>query len=177
MQCTNNLKQLALAAANYTNAVGCLPSGTFIQRIFDPPQLGRPEFPSFSPFVRFLPYLEQPALFDAANFLVNGFEPSNTTVHGTGLAGLWCPSDPVVSRIVPFPDYWIEWYQIGPTKFAKTSYACSAGPWDFNSNDSLDATIVGQNLGVLYQQSAVAPAAIRDGMSQTLIFAEHGHGL
>jgi prepilin-type N-terminal cleavage/methylation domain-containing protein len=33
MQCASNLKQLALAAHNYINAVGCLPQGVVISRV------------------------------------------------------------------------------------------------------------------------------------------------
>src|SRR5947209_6439300 len=45
MQCTNNLKQIALAAHNYDNANGALPPGIGIQ--------------NEGPLPRLLPYLEQ----------------------------------------------------------------------------------------------------------------------
>src|SRR3954468_3238763 len=63
MQCTNNLKQLALAAHNYINANGCLPQGVAISRVLIPPDWG-PRF-SAAPSPPLLPYLEQPSLFNA----------------------------------------------------------------------------------------------------------------
>jgi prepilin-type N-terminal cleavage/methylation domain-containing protein len=67
IQCTNNLKQLALAAVSYTEAVGCLPQGVaYVDRIAVRPDRVGP-FASSSPFVALLPYLEQRALFNAVN--------------------------------------------------------------------------------------------------------------
>ena len=41
IQCTNNLKQLALAAANYENANGCFPAGSTVERTESPGALRR----------------------------------------------------------------------------------------------------------------------------------------
>jgi prepilin-type N-terminal cleavage/methylation domain-containing protein/prepilin-type processing-associated H-X9-DG protein len=54
MSCTNNLKQLALAAHNYQDAYGLLPPG------FD--------FQGVGPLVRLLPYLEQDSQFKLFSF-------------------------------------------------------------------------------------------------------------
>ena len=120
--------RLALAAANYMDTVGCLPQGTMIQRIVGHPELGHPENASFGHFVALLPYLEQQPLFDATNFLVNGYEPSNSSVHATGLAVLWCPSDPTVSQSVTITNPDAVW-TLPVQSSALTSYAGSCGPW------------------------------------------------
>src|SRR5215831_12249433 len=67
MQCTNNLKQLALAAHNYVNANGCLPMGYYLARIASHDEWGHPLNATAGVFVPLLPYLEQPALFAATN--------------------------------------------------------------------------------------------------------------
>ena len=122
MQCTNNLKQLALAAHNYINAVGCLPQGVAINRVLVHPDWGT-RF-SAGPFPPLLPYLEQQSLFSAVNFDAHIQEPINSTVVATGIAPLWCPSDPVVSRSQVIAD-WID----GPKVIHYTSYSGNQGPW------------------------------------------------
>ena len=84
-QCSNNLKQLALAAANYETAVGCFPPANLPACVF----------------VGMLPYYEQGALFNSYNSAVfNPRDASNLTVAGVGLSTLWCPSDPFAQNSV-----------------------------------------------------------------------------
>src|SRR5215216_3225587 len=63
-QCVNNLKQIGLAVANYTDVNGCLPptairqaTGTFTN--------------NFSMKVRILAYIEQGAMYNAVNMAAN----------------------------------------------------------------------------------------------------------
>src|SRR5277367_6798852 len=56
-QCTNNLKQLGLAAANYESSTGCFPGDSYTGTLFNAPAY--PMHPEgFSAFVRMLPYFE-----------------------------------------------------------------------------------------------------------------------
>ena len=52
-----------------------------------------------SALVALLPYMEQVPLANAYNFSLALFLPDNYTIHGTGLTGLWCPSDAQVPKI------------------------------------------------------------------------------
>lgn len=170
MQCRNNLKQLALAAHNYTDTVGCLPPGMTMGYSTVPGWL--PLSYSFGAYASLLPYLEQRPLYNSVNFLVNTFDRPNSTVHATGIATLWCPSDPVVSQsqtIATWPD--------GPKVFTYTSYAGSSGPWNIHGAPAPSSAALDQNLGLFYQLSAVRFGRITDGLSQTIVFGEKAHGL
>src|SRR5262245_1554895 len=149
IQCTNNLKQLALAAASYTQAVGCLPQGVAgVDRIAVRPDWVGP-FVSSSPFVALLPYLEQGALFNAVNYDGYMLEPMDATVCATSLSVLCCPSDPTVSQRQTLADY--DWGD-GPWTFAYTSYAGNHGPWSLE-NFRADQRLLGQNPGVFHSRS------------------------
>jgi prepilin-type N-terminal cleavage/methylation domain-containing protein/prepilin-type processing-associated H-X9-DG protein len=173
IQCTNNLKQLALAAASYTEAVGCLPQGAaYVDRVAVRPDWVGP-FVSSSPFVALLPDLEQRALFNAVNYDGYMLEPMTATVCATGLSVLCCPSDPTVSQRQTLADY--DWGD-GPWTFAYTSYAGNHGPWTVETRLP-DQRLLGQNPGVFHSRSAIRPAQVTDGLSQTIVFGERAHGL
>ena len=89
-QCVNNLKQLALAAANYESANGTLPTGTYwTRKLSDPTQF------TYGPsvFVNMMSYMEQTQGFNAYNFSLGWEAPMNSTIAGLGISSLWCPSD------------------------------------------------------------------------------------
>ena len=95
-QCTNNLKQLGLAAQNYLSANTTFPIGCPIQ--WDP--YYGVYFESQSVFVSMLGQFEQQPLYNAMNFSINVQNAANQTIYLTGLSTLWCPSDPTISRTV-----------------------------------------------------------------------------
>src|SRR5262249_35587733 len=130
MQCTNNLKQIALALHNYAEAIGTLPMGGLDQRdANDPATL----FPfSVSLFVATLPQLEQQAIFNAVNFNVHLMNAANATVMGSSLAVLWCPSDARIPEgaTVPQSDTDLD---LAGKRIHFTSYAGNDPLFPYNS--------------------------------------------
>ena len=100
IQCTNNLKQLALAVHGYADLWATLPRGGYLQAISAGSGLSDPDgdhYLSGGVFPSLLPYLEQKPLYDAMNFSVNIFTAINATISAAGVSTLWCPSDSGVS--------------------------------------------------------------------------------
>jgi prepilin-type N-terminal cleavage/methylation domain-containing protein/prepilin-type processing-associated H-X9-DG protein len=185
-QCVNDLKQLGLALANYEISNGSYPLGGAAQ-IDSNGAIGS----AASPFVALLPYLEQAPLFNAYNASLaatSGFE--NTTVTGTGLAALVCPSDTLTvadSYAAPASSTYY------PSVNRFTSYAPS---WGFLTGTFDGCAICFQNnSAVLSQFNGVLPpngngrfppylsrqtvrlSDITDGTSNTISFGEHAHGV
>jgi prepilin-type N-terminal cleavage/methylation domain-containing protein/prepilin-type processing-associated H-X9-DG protein len=181
-QCTNNLKQLGLAAANYESAYGAYPMGSHFQVY---PPYGGIYTESQSSFVGMLGQLEQQSLFNAVNFSMNIYMSCNGTVFATGLSALWCPSDPNIQRTFiggVGSDVATE-----PVRF--TSYAGCTGTWDpepafygaYTTPPKLPesvpqvATIIASMNGMFAYQKSVKIAEVTDGLSNTILFAERSN--
>jgi prepilin-type N-terminal cleavage/methylation domain-containing protein/prepilin-type processing-associated H-X9-DG protein len=85
--CSNNLKQLGLAAHNYQGIWDVLPS----QCVYLAPTCAGGWTQSWA--LQLLPGLEQNAAFNAQNFDYGPDQPQNTTTGVTQLGVLLCPSD------------------------------------------------------------------------------------
>jgi len=182
-QCTNNLKQLALAVNNYVSSTETLPIGIQWQR-FDG---GCGISTSVSIYPAVFNFMEQTQAYNATNFSVNMFLTQNYTVHGIGISSLWCPSDPDVSRIQTLTD--VDFNGV-PTPMAYTSYAGNAGTWTQTavppngtfpgcnySGGSLWGSKIGNMNGLIYMGSNVRLADIRDGTSNTFLFTERSQSM
>ena len=173
-QCTNNLKQLALAALNYESAVGTLPPGGFTRPAAWPGSTW-----NFGVLVSMLPHLEQPAVFNAVNFDWNVYAGTNVTIAGIGLSAFWCPSDAAISVLTPadptkYPDA-----PAGDWKQAYSSYGGLVGAWSLRLHiDNKTFALRKANMtGVIYAHSSTRLSEITDGTSNTVMFGEHLHGL
>jgi prepilin-type N-terminal cleavage/methylation domain-containing protein/prepilin-type processing-associated H-X9-DG protein len=207
MQCSNNLKQLALATINYENVNATFPMAFHWQ--FCPPGapncFGGPPSAgnSFGPMVALLPFYEQSSLFNAWNTqLPMGTDP-NATVSGTGVNTLWCPSDGSISgeRWVSPPGYG---YNNLPYPACYSNYRGNWGYWtgsivgkdEAGTADTPHRTAaINQFNGVFVTNGygsageAAAPsrrgatrapvrmAQVTDGTSNTACFSEIAHGL
>ena len=94
IQCTNNLKQLGLALANYESSVGALPpAGESSNYTTTPPQNQFVDG-AYSVFPRILSYLEGGNTFNAFNFSLdyNDLSGANYTAASQVINGFICPS-------------------------------------------------------------------------------------
>jgi len=97
-QCTNNLKQLGLAAQNYHSTHGVFPGGYGSRTTTDLTLRGT--WGSWSAQALMLGFLEQTPLYNACNFSVitkdNGSgAPANWTILNTRIESFLCPSSPL----------------------------------------------------------------------------------
>ena len=144
-QCTNNLKQIALAMHNYLDSRGALPAAQYLSS-------------SFSSLTMALPQMEQSTVYAALNCDLTYDNPANSTVMFTTVSSFLCPSD-FQNRM--------------PSRGAATNYMANKGTqvmWltpQMGPNASLPPPD-----GVFYAESSTKLAEINDGTSNTAFFSE-----
>jgi prepilin-type N-terminal cleavage/methylation domain-containing protein/prepilin-type processing-associated H-X9-DG protein len=184
IQCTNNLKQIALASMNYESSNSCLQ----INRLAAP-TFGnyRAHVDGFGGLARVLGYSEQAPLYNAINFGYCPYTYGNSTVVSTGLTMFWCPSD---GSIVGLGYYENQPGWDGSSMIMRySSYAGMAGTYCIQGINGCDQraaapTELSLQNGVMIDTGmpvfeggcgTIGPrtiASITDGTSNTIMWAE-----
>lgn len=195
MQCSNNLKQLALAALNYESTYKSLPAGwggpaRLVDSDYQPRYMAHedqtqqlPPVGRWSAFVQLLPYLEQPLLYEqiqieyrdkaSESIYHSPISPWNS-IDGkyqpwsTFLSALLCPADPA-STPPRSPGPPEKTRDTEKHFFARTNYALNYGDCFLTAQDS-DLPLISR--GVFQGRVGVQLTDITDGLSNTLLFAE-----
>jgi len=166
-QCTNNLKQMALALHNFHDSNKVLPPllGIGRPRLQPGPAAGQPNNPPWgNPLFYILPYIEQDTFYRSTydpnvdgNNSSNGYRPWIN--RWTPMKGYICPSDPSIPADGIGPGVYVEWSD-SPSLCTYSSNAQVFGITDVN--------------GVLidWNGGSRIPASFTDGTSNTIIFAE-----
>lgn len=164
VQCTNNLKQLALAFQSYHSAFGSFPPGYLSAAPPDQPlaELG----PGWAWGAMLLNQLEQAPLYNAANFSLQFTDAGSKTVRSATLSVFLCPSSPGSGPVTLFPFMGTD---PAPSDLAPGQYVASAGQLE------IDDFI--ENNGVCYRNRAINFAQITDGTSTTFLIGERSRTL
>ncbi|WP_152054053.1 DUF1559 domain-containing protein [Tautonia marina] len=171
-QCTNNLKQLGLAVANYESANGVYPGAYPGSRYPAPNEKQDSGWGVWSPHIMLLPFLEQQAIYNAFNFYTTAQEdegamsgPFQGTAATQRINAFLCPSSPL-----PVGNYWGFGSYPGPKRYPGNNYFASVGaslaPW---------STASPNGLFMIMSHGSASPIASRDvldGTSNTVAFSE-----
>lgn len=156
MQCSNNLRQIALATHNYESAFKRFPGLTGSS--------------SFSPQARVLPFIEQANLQNLINFDLPLFvgpafaaqlNPAFAQASGTVVPVFMCPSDAAI------PTRATTLAGGGNGLYAATNYMFSLGSGTGTHYDDRFRTD-----GIVWENSWMRMAEITDGTSNTVMLAE-----
>lgn len=185
-QCTNNLKQIGLAVANYESANGAYPMA-----MYQGPAIGYGGYTGTwyagtTAFPALLPYMEQTALANAYNYSIASYDLGNRTDLASGIATLWCPSDPTISQGAAAGSASMFGSYISSTQTVyRNSYGVCMGIW-LNSAWPTPSPFAGSSLvsaaqqngnGVFGYQCSNTLASITDGTSNTIALGEVANGL
>jgi prepilin-type N-terminal cleavage/methylation domain-containing protein/prepilin-type processing-associated H-X9-DG protein len=190
-QCQNNLKQLALAVHNFESANGYLPSA--VRPVSAGVRVGVLTF--------LLPYLEKTDVYNEYDQTLNwdatttntGFTKSNATIAQTVVPSFLCPSSDNPTRMDGDPDLTV-WQ---PDLVAITDYGATIAidvallqnslvPGNPLSDATTKPTNIANNtgstssptvvplsaVGILDRNSTPRFADVKDGLSNTIMFAE-----
>ena len=194
-QCSNNLKQMALAAVNFESANGYFPAGrrkpdyentnTNTELATGTNYQGGPgrdymRFNNFSVHVWLLPYMEEQTIYDLIDIpkgqskrMTEGGVPINIHYEAYDkAAGMFiCPSDGNTERIVSENNYRCNFG--GSTPFAGYSF----GDGTFNPQKlSPEGFPAGGNGAFTYSENGLKVKEFPDGLSKTVFFSERTKG-
>jgi prepilin-type processing-associated H-X9-DG protein len=168
-QCVNNMKQLGLAMHNYHSAVGSFPPGCVSTTGYPgtAPPNNLSSWTSWSAQAMLLPYTEQSALYNAANFSWaccwdGQYDAINLTAYTTKINSFLCPSDGLagVGRVASYTANINSYFgSIGTTTFDYPPDGNTSGIFKLynpNTNRAASTTL----------------AEVTDGTSNTIAFGE-----
>jgi prepilin-type N-terminal cleavage/methylation domain-containing protein/prepilin-type processing-associated H-X9-DG protein len=179
-QCTNNMKQLGLALANYESSNGAYPLSYV--------QVGLNNFPKYfsdsgwgcwGPQALMLGYLEQQPLYNSLNFNVASYENLDNGVQATGacvrINSFLCPSSPLPVGVYGYnSDYGMKVSDNLPGNNYFASVGASMTPWTSAKPRGIFAIVT--PTGTYPQLGATdglrAIRDIQDGTSNTIAFGE-----
>jgi prepilin-type N-terminal cleavage/methylation domain-containing protein/prepilin-type processing-associated H-X9-DG protein len=182
IQCTNNLKQLALACHNYADVNLVFPPGGFYSQATEltAPCGGNHQS---SYYIALLSFFEQSPVANAWNFSVPYQSYQNSTVTQTGLSAIWCPSDPAAAQPdgkfrsnynVPYDMRYHSYKGNAGTFFAVSRYTspkCVNGAPGWSAVVDYSARKAAAT-GVIHLYSSTSIGAITDGTSNTMLIGE-----
>ena len=157
-QCTNNLKQVALAVQIYNEAHAAFPMGAG--------NIGMAGFFMFDWMARVLPYIEAENVWANIDFLMPYNEPHPTNNMFMKKSFSWgeCPSSPGL------PARTTCCYMLpGPEDAGVTSYSATTTHLDLPFAE----TVTGS--GIIFNDSDIKFGDVRDGTSNTFLAAEVFH--
>ncbi|APW59270.1 DUF1559 domain-containing protein [Paludisphaera borealis] len=155
IHCTNNLKQLGLAVANYESGNNALPPQQTMK------QVGTKQPTSYTSWgvsARLAPFMEAGPLYNSMNFTLKYSDPTNTTVSYTTIGFLLCPSEPNQQP------------NANPAKgesFGVSNYGWNVGDWYVFGGASGPA-----NRNAFAVNVSRSYAAFTDGLSNSVLSAE-----
>src|SRR5262245_54605879 len=181
VQCTNNLKQLGLAVANYERAHGSFPMGDHMGRASNGGLIRQ----NFGPLLALTSVIEQGNIWNSFNSSLDCYIWANSTTNGFGLGILWCPSDGAVNGL-RWPGQPDDGWEGSPVPMTFASYAGNLGPLAYYTRTAGGPNLMAQMQGVFSYIGGVAGtnvpsvppttlSSITDGTSNTLVFGEHAH--
>jgi prepilin-type N-terminal cleavage/methylation domain-containing protein/prepilin-type processing-associated H-X9-DG protein len=180
-QCTNNLKQLGLALANYESANGAYPLGYCQRAVDDPGVWSDSGWGCWSPHALLLGYLEGVQIANACNFNIASYENVDGGVQATAactrINSFLCPSSPLpVGRYGYRDDYGMTWVS---DQLPGNNYFASVGatlcPWTSAKPPGIFGIATpspGDNVSNPVIDGARAVRDLQDGTSNTIAFGE-----
>jgi len=176
IQCTSNLKQLALGFHNYHDTNGIFPTASSYA--------GDARDPAAVPTmawgwrVTLLPFIEQQPLYAALNTNMTIWNAENTTVYDVSLSVYTCPSDAAVTNRLALPAGQNAPLYDGIVYMHYSSYCANVGTWfqQVGFNDPTLQSRVDNSNGVVFQMSRVNIANIADGTCNTIMIGEWAYG-
>ena len=190
-QCSNNLKQLGLAAQNYESTFKVLPPSLIVNIGLPPGGPGQPGSPfpgivhSWAP--NFLPYIEQDNVFKQYDMKFPWFAPQNQPALRNKIKTFICPSTPGgLDRTVsgtftfgasfPYTDLAVTDYatnsSINPGSITFFGYPAGTTQTTLFSAMQPDFKGAGLALAGISLNSPNAITAITDGTSNTILLCE-----
>jgi prepilin-type N-terminal cleavage/methylation domain-containing protein/prepilin-type processing-associated H-X9-DG protein len=182
-QCTNNMKQIGLAIANYEASHGCIVSG-YISAAGPLSQFGVPGYnpdpqtfdngPGWGWLALLLPFAEQTPLYNAINVNLPTWVADNGTVVKVQLNVYNCPSANNPTPTCLMVDANLNLLPVANQGFARANYQYNMG-WNDTSitpaNLDYNDPVKGCN-GPIYRNSRVTYAGVTDGLSNTVVAGE-----
>ena len=193
MQCSNHLKQLALAMHNYHDTHGRLPAASYC---FTNNPWGWDTIGACHTWIESLfPYIEQETVFERIDFDSRTTEGVNPAVYnGLVISNLLCPSDPDAGLLpnvrTGSPEYSVQTGEsmgasyipcVGPAEFALNACPIPAMQPNYNCKRWIDAAGSGGtsliwdnegpgmfNMGRIQRKFSEVP----DGLSKTFLLGE-----
>ena len=155
--CSNNLRQMALAAHNFHDTQQVLPSSV------RPP--GLTPLPRIAGLTFLLPYIEQNTMFERYDRTRNWFDPINLPVTSQKIGTYICPSSPSPDRLDGVPE-------------AASAWAGLVAVTDYSPTIGVDQRLLTAGLvddagpGILTKNGRPRLADVTDGLSNTILYGE-----